>query len=118
MGFPRRVGSHGAAFDRPGAVWFAGRPRPSSALDELAKLIDWNSVAALLDPLYPVSKGEPAWPPVAMVRALLLSIWFRRLMVAHNLDRQLFEEVTLQLKSKAEMVKTGTLVDAQHCLCQ
>jgi IS5 family transposase len=39
-------------------------------------------------------------------------------MVAHNLDRQLFEEVTLQLKSKAEMVKTGTLVDAQHCLCQ
>ncbi|MGQ2957616.1 MULTISPECIES: transposase, partial [Alphaproteobacteria] len=76
MGFPRRVGSHGAAFDRPGAVWFAGRPRPSSALDELAKLIDWNSVAALLDPLYPVSKGEPAWPPVAMFRALLLSIWY------------------------------------------
>jgi IS5 family transposase len=33
-------------------------------------------VAALLDPLYPVSKGEPAWPPVAMFRALLLSIWY------------------------------------------
>ncbi|MBA4044163.1 MAG: hypothetical protein C0471_07070 [Erythrobacter sp.] len=119
-------------------------------------MIDWNSVAALLDPLYPVSKGEPAWPPVAMFRALLLSIWydlsdvklaealddrssfrrfcgfsaseatpertafvrFRRLMVAYNLDRSLFEAVTLQLKSKAEMVKTGTLVDAQHCLCQ
>ncbi|MGQ3188035.1 MAG: transposase, partial [Blastomonas fulva] len=23
-----------------------------------------------------VSKGEPAWPPVAMFRALLLSIWY------------------------------------------
>ncbi|MGQ2948343.1 MAG: transposase, partial [Blastomonas fulva] len=33
-------------------------------------------MAALLDPLYPVSKGEPAWPPVAMFRALLLSIWY------------------------------------------
>lgn len=129
---------------------FAGRTRPSSALDELAKLIDWNSVAALLDPLYPATKGEPAWPPVAMFRALLLSIWydlsdvklaealddrssfrrfcgfsaseatpertafvrFRRLMVAHNLDRTLFEAVTLQLKSRAVTVKTGTLVDA------
>lgn len=129
---------------------FAGRTRPSSALDELAKLIDWNSVAALLDPLYPATKGEPAWPPVAMFRALLLSIWydlsdvklaealddrssfrrfcgfsaseatpertafvrFRRLMVAHNLDRTLFEAVTLQLKSRAVTVKTGTFVGA------
>ncbi|WP_054107222.1 hypothetical protein [Novosphingobium sp. AAP83] len=53
---------------------FAGRPRPSSALDELAKLIDWNSVAALPDPLYPATKRKPASPPVAMFRALLLSI--------------------------------------------
>lgn len=109
---------------------FAGRTRPSSTLDELGKLIDWNSVA--------------------MFRALLLSIWydrsdvklaealddrasfrrfcgfsaneatpertafvrFRRLLVAHKLDRTLFEAVTMQLKSKAVTVKTGTLVDA------
>ena len=55
---------------------FAGRRQTSSSLDELGKLIDWNSVAALLDPLYPAAKGEPAWPPVAMFRALLLSIWY------------------------------------------
>ena len=128
---------------------FAGRPRPSPALDELAKLIAWNSIAELLDPLHPTTKGEPAWPPVVMFRALLLSIWydlsdvklaepfddrssfrrlcgfsaseatpertafvrFRRLMVAYNLDRTLFETVTLQLKSRAVTVKTGTLVD-------
>ena len=30
---------------------------------------------ALLDPLYTASKGEPAWPPSAMVKALLVSIW-------------------------------------------
>ena len=104
----------------------------------------------LLEPLYPAAKGAPAWPPLAMFKALLLSIWydlsdiklaealddrasfrrfcgfsaneatpertafvrFRRLLVAHQLDRTLFEAVTMQLKSKAVAVKTGTLVDA------
>ncbi|MFC4595647.1 IS5 family transposase [Sphingobium tyrosinilyticum] len=37
---------------------------------------------------------------------------FRRLLVAHALDRTLFETVTMQLKAKAVTVKTGTLVDA------
>ena len=114
------------------------------------QLIDWSQVARLLDPLYPAAKGEPAWPPLAMFKALLLSIWydlsdvklteafddrasfrrfcgfsaseatpertafvrFRRLLVANQLDRTLFEAVTMQLKSMAVTVKTGTLVDA------
>jgi len=129
---------------------FGGRERAPSSLDALGKLIDWNMVTALLDPLYSAAKGERAWPPVAMFRALLLSIWydlsdvklaealddrasfrrfcgfsaseatpertafvrFRRLLVAHKLDRPLFETVTMQLKAKAVTVKTGTLVDA------
>jgi len=129
---------------------FAGRERATSSLDALVSLIDWSAVEALLDPLYPAAKGEPAWPPLAMFRALLLSIWydlsdvkladalddrasfrrfcgfsaneatpertafvrFRRLLVQHKLDRTLFETVTMQLKSKAVTVKTGTLVDA------
>lgn len=129
---------------------FASRMRSTSSLDTLAALIDWSQVAVLLDQLYPAAKGEPAWPPLAMFKALLLSIWydlsdvklaeslddrasfrrfcgfsgteatpertafvrFRRLLVAHQLDRSLFETVTAQLKSKAVTVKTGTLVDA------
>ncbi len=55
---------------------FAGRARSASSLDTLGKLIDWASVAALLEPLYSASKGEPAWPPLAMFKALLLSIWY------------------------------------------
>ncbi|MFC3441323.1 IS5 family transposase [Sphingobium rhizovicinum] len=129
---------------------FAGGGRAASSLDTLVSLIDWNPIGELLDPLYPAAKGEPAWPPLAMVKALLLSIWydlsdvmlaealddrasfrrfcgfsaneatpertafvrFRRLLVAHKLDRTLFEAITTQLKSKAVTVKTGTLVDA------
>ena len=55
---------------------FAGRMRSASSLDALAALIDWSPVAALLDPLYPAAKGEPAWPPMAMFKALILSIWY------------------------------------------
>ena len=129
---------------------FARRERSASSLDALVSLIDWSSVGVLLDPLYSATKGEPAWPPLAMFKALLISIWydlsdvklaealddrssfrrfcgfsaneatpertafvrFRRLLVAHKLDRTLFETVTMQLKSKAVTVKTGTLVDA------
>ena len=54
----------------------ADRPQASSSLDALAQLIDWRSVAVLLEPLYPASKGEPAWPPLAMFKALLLSVWY------------------------------------------
>ena len=55
---------------------FAGPARPASSLDDLGELIDWSPVAALLDPLYSATKGEPAWPPLAMFKALLLSIWY------------------------------------------
>lgn len=55
---------------------FAGRGSLGSSLDDLGKLIDWSCVAALLDRLYPTAKGEPAWPPLAMFKAQLLSIWY------------------------------------------
>jgi IS5 family transposase len=124
--------------------------RSSSSLDKLTELIDWRPIAALLEPLYPASKGEPAWPPLAMFKALLLAVWydlsdvklaealddrasfrrfcgfssneatpertafvrFRRALIAHGLDRHLFETITAELKARAITVKTGTLVDA------
>jgi IS5 family transposase len=129
---------------------FAPTSRSSSTLDRLSDLIDWTPVACLLEPLYPASKGEPAWPPLAMFKALLLAVWhdlsdvklaealedrasfrrfcgfssseptpertafvrFRRVVIAHGLDRVLFERVTAALKARAITVKTGTLVDA------
>jgi IS5 family transposase len=55
---------------------FASQSRSASSLDELASLIDWRPITALLDRLYPSARGEPAWPPLAMFKALLLSIWY------------------------------------------
>ena len=47
-----------------------------AAVDRLSLLIDWQPVAALLAPLYPSAKGEPAWPPLAMFKAVLLAVWY------------------------------------------
>jgi IS5 family transposase len=76
MGFPR--GEQALAHRSIGQerFGFAGRGRSASSLDTLASLSDWRSVGALLYPLYPAAKGKPAWPPLAMFRALLLSVWY------------------------------------------
>jgi transposase, IS5 family len=107
-------------------------------------------VARHLEVISCAAKGEPAWPPLALFRALLIAVWydlsdvklaealddrasfrrfcgfsaseptpertafvrFRKALIAHGLDKSLFEEITGQLKAKAVLVKTGTLVDA------
>ena len=47
-----------------------------SPLDDLLALIDWPEVAARLDVVHAAARGEASWPPLAMFRALLLSVWY------------------------------------------
>ena len=49
--------------------------RSAATLDRLSSLLDWQPISALLGPLYPSTRGEPAWPPLAMFKALLLAVW-------------------------------------------
>ena len=53
----------------------AGPERDASSLDAPSKLIDWQPISDLLGPLHPVRKGEPGWPPLAIVKALRLEMW-------------------------------------------
>ena len=55
---------------------FAASRAAGSSLDELASLIEWQPLAALVKPIHASAKGEAAWPPLAMFRALLLSVWY------------------------------------------
>ena len=54
---------------------FAASRTSGSSLYELSGLIDWHPITALLKPIHASAKGEAAWPPLAMFRALLLSVW-------------------------------------------
>ena len=56
--------------------WFGAKVERQTSLDEIATLIDWQGADQLLAGLYPAAKGEKAWPPVAMFKALLLATWY------------------------------------------
>ena len=47
-----------------------------SSLDELSGLIDWRPITVLLKPVHASAKGEAAWPPLAMFKALPLSVGY------------------------------------------
>jgi IS5 family transposase len=55
---------------------FGGAERRHSSLDDLAKLIDWARVDRQLAEISCAAKGEPAWPPLALFKALLLAVWY------------------------------------------
>ena len=46
-----------------------------SSLDEMSKLIDWTEIDRLCAGIYAATKGELAWPPLALFRALRLAVW-------------------------------------------
>jgi transposase, IS5 family len=55
---------------------FAVASASTSSLDDLSRLIDWDRIAGILGQVHASAKGEPAWPPLAMFKALLLSVWY------------------------------------------
>ncbi len=65
----RRIGQE--ALGLPGVA----QAGSGSALDQLATLIDWAPVEARLKDIYAAAKGEPAWPPLALLKALLIAVW-------------------------------------------
>ncbi len=55
---------------------FSASAKAASSLDELLDLIDWAEVATTLRDVYASAKGEAAWPPLSMFKAMLLSVWY------------------------------------------
>jgi transposase, IS5 family len=49
--------------------------RGSKSLDELVRLVDWAELDRVLAGISASRKGELAWPPLALFRALLLAMW-------------------------------------------
>ena len=62
----RRIGQETFGFDA------ADR---RTALDELHDLIDWTSIESALEGIPVARRGEAAWPPLALFKALLIAVW-------------------------------------------
>ena len=54
---------------------FATGNKPSG-LDALAALIDWREADTLMAPISDAAKGEQGWPPLCLLKALLLARWY------------------------------------------
>lgn len=65
----RRIGQDGLVFGSDGG-------RRQSALDGLLQLIDWAPVEQQLRDISSAAKGEPAWPPIALFKAMLIAVWY------------------------------------------
>jgi hypothetical protein len=52
---------------------FGAKTGRQTSLDELPALLDWPLAELVLAGLYASAKGEKAWPPLAMFKALLLA---------------------------------------------
>ena len=64
-----RTGQEAFAFGSSGV----GR---RSSLDDLRDLIDWAPIERQLAVVSCSAKGEPAWPPLALLKAMLLAMWY------------------------------------------
>ena len=64
----RRIGQEEMRLEEPA--------RRAGTLDEIVGLVDWAEIDRHLAPIYASAQGEQAWPPLAMVKGLLLSIWY------------------------------------------
>ena len=45
-------------------------------LDDVHNLIDWQRIEAMLVGIHNKARGEQAWPPLMMFKALLLQSWY------------------------------------------
>ena len=72
----------------------------SSRLERIDELIDWEPVAALVAPVYGSPTGRPSYPPLVMVKALILAQW-------HNLSDPQLEEALADRLSFRRFVGLG-----------
>lgn len=52
-----------------------GATEGTSSLDRLHDLIDWSRPEAALRDVYAAARGEAAWPPLSLFKALLIAVW-------------------------------------------
>ncbi|MFL9828631.1 hypothetical protein [Rhodoplanes sp. SY1] len=64
----RRIGQETPQFG-------SGPGRNRSSLDALKALIDWVPIVREFEVISCAAKGEPAWPPLALFKALLIAVW-------------------------------------------
>lgn len=59
-----------------GQAWLSPRLGRNVRLERIGEVFDWGSVEALLSGIYAAKSGRPSWPPLMLMKALLLQQWY------------------------------------------
>lgn len=59
-----------------GQAWLSGDLGRNRRLERIGELFDWRAMEALVADLYSARSGRPSWPPLMMLKALLLQQWY------------------------------------------
>lgn len=59
-----------------GQAWLSPQLGRNVRLDRIGALFDWAAVERLVSAVYSARSGRPSWPPLMMVKALLLQQWY------------------------------------------
>ena len=58
--------------------------RGGTSLDDVSRLVDWSELNRLLAGISASAEGEPGWPSLALLQALLLATWHDLSVVRRN----------------------------------
>ena len=58
-------------------AWLPPRVGRNARLERLSELIDWAPLEALVADLHAAPRGRPSYPPLLMVKVLLLQQWYQ-----------------------------------------
>ncbi len=59
-----------------GQAWLSPKLGRNVRLERIAKVFDWASIEGLVASIYAARSGRPSWPPLMLVKALLLQQWY------------------------------------------
>ena len=66
----------------------------NAQLERIAALVDWEPLAELVAEIYAAPRGRPAYPPLLMVKALLLAQWYD--LSDEQLEQALWDRVSFR----------------------
>lgn len=59
-----------------GEAWLSPQLGRNVRLEKIARVFDWGAVEELVCGIYAAKSGRPSWPPLVLLKALLLQQWY------------------------------------------
>ena len=66
----------------------------NARLERIAALVDWSPLAEIVSVVYDAPRGRPAYPPLLMVKALLLREWYE--LSDEELEQALWDRISFR----------------------